>query len=175
MKELIEKFQKMPSAQLVSKMEKGVENEKEREIIINILQKRGRDVTPYVGKSAEEIAEEAKLDQVQKKESASATKEAKSGKVKLPKVEKTKKEKVEKPKKEKSESASKRVRYEDEVFKAEVVVVSDVHSSRMAVGEKAIVKSTFYMEGAEDKKFATLKNEKGEFLARKIEQLKIAQ
>lgn len=146
MKELIEKFQKMSAAQLISKMEKGVENEKEREIIINILQKRGRDVSPYVGKSTEEIVEEAKIDQAQKNETQKVTK---AGKVKIQKAEKAKKVKKESA----PSSKPKEIYFEHETFKvgAEVKILKE--SSKIKVGDVGKVIKVGHYEGKPENPF----------------------
>jgi hypothetical protein len=165
MKELIEKFQRMSAAQLVSKMEKGVENEKEKEIIISILQKRGRDVSPYVGKTTGEIVDEAKLDKVQKKETEKAMQqesevnEKPTKKVSV-KTEKVKKEKaVKEPKGPKGESSKKEIFYQDEVFTKDLRVKILNDSKKVPAGTQGTIVKTGYPESRPNDRFAYIKIE----------------
>jgi hypothetical protein len=146
MQELVQKFQKMSAAQLVNKMEKGVENETEKKIIIGILQKRGRDVTPYTGKSTEEIVAEAKLDQRQK---AEAERTIKKEKIKIA-VEKS----------TASQKKAKEIYFEHEVFKKGTKVRILNKSSKVEIGDTATTVKVGHYEGKPESPFIYVKLDK---------------
>lgn len=168
MKELISKFSKYSATQLINKMEKGVISEEEKNVIITLLRNRGKDVTPYFDKTVEEIKEDSKLDEVTRKPNKIKSLVDDSLRPKKEKIQKESSVKV------KKDSKTKRVRVEHELFSVGVLVTTDVASGRFAVGQKAVVKSTFELENNPGEIFATLKTDKADFLARKINSLKLA-
>lgn len=144
--ELLEKFNKYSAAQLVAKIEKTTD-EAEKEAIISILKKRGKDVQAYEGKSTAEIGAEAAIDEKQKKEAGKAAKEPKA-----PKAEKAPKEKKEKTSGKKAE-----IFFEDEKMPkgAQVKILNE--STKVKAGETGTVVKTGHWDNDPEAKFVYIK------------------
>jgi len=163
MQELIAKLQKMSATQLVQKMEKGAENEAEKNAIISILQKRGRDVSPYVDKTPEQIAEEAKLDQKQKKESGKA-------KILVPKVKSSSTDSGS----EATYKKPKEIFFEHDVFKSGAKVKVLNKSKKIEIGETGVLTKVGQYEGKPEPIFAYFKLDKdGSLCSRNLEFLEL--